>query len=298
MAHDAWDIESFAASLAVAESTRQAYRGDVQAFRDWVGRSGVDSPATVDRSVVRSYLANLTTRGYASRTIARRAASLRRYFGWQVRTASLAVDPTAGISSPSGTARLPRVLRADELHQILDEPVVTGAERSDDLRDRAVVELLYGSGLRVSELCGADVDSVNLRAGTVTVWGKGARERVVPLSDPAAEVLGVWLDEGRQRWIDGTGVRSGSEAALFVNRRGSRLGPRDVRRVLDRRSPVPTHPHALRHTFATHLLDGGADLRVVQELLGHSDLSTTQIYTHVSKERLRQVVELAHPRAR
>jgi len=169
VAHDAWDIESFAASLAVAESTRQAYRGDVQAFRDWVGRSGVDSPAAVDRSVVRSYLANLTTRGYASRTIARRAASLRRYFGWQVRTSPLAVDPTAGISSPSGTARLPRVLRADELHQILDEPVAAGSERPDDLRDRAVVELLYGSGLRVAELCGADVESVDLRAATITV---------------------------------------------------------------------------------------------------------------------------------
>jgi site-specific recombinase XerD len=139
------------------------------------------------------------------------------------------------------------------------------------------------------------VDSWDPRAATVTVWGKGSVERVVPTTDPTARLLATWIDRGRSAWF----LRFPGEPgpAVFTNRRGHRLAPRDVRRILDRRSPVPTHPHALRHTFATHLLDGGADLRVVQELLGHADVSTTQIYTHVSRERLRRVVEVAHPRS-
>jgi site-specific recombinase XerD len=159
-----------------------------------------------------------------------------------------------------------------------------------DQRDLAVLELLYAAGLRVSELCGLDRDGVDLRGRTVTVLGKGGKQRRVPIHDTAVAALGEWLSAGR-------GQMAGPPDAVFVNRRGARLGPRDVRRILDRRAASPTHPHALRHTFATHLLDGGADLRVVQELLGHSSLATTQIYTHVSKERLRSVYEGTHPRA-
>jgi site-specific recombinase XerD len=277
---DAWALDAFAASLAVAASTRAAYLRDVEVFVDWLGRSAVCSPEELRRGHVRSYLAHLTTRGLSQRTIARRAASIRRYAGWLLRTQRVAVDPTAGVSAPRGTARLPRVLRADELHQILEDPARPAADPLVDQRDRLVVELLYGSGLRVAELCGLDVDDWDDRAGVVTVLGKGSVERRVPVTDPTADLLSDWVAVGRRAWAE----RFPGDA-------------RDVRRVLDRRSPVPTHPHALRHTFATHLLDGGADLRVVQELLGHADVSTTQIYTHVSRERLRRVVEDAHPRA-
>jgi site-specific recombinase XerD len=153
-----------------------------------------------------------------------------------------------------------------------------------------VLELLYAAGLRVSELCGLDRADIDLRQRTVTVLGKGSKQRRVPIHDTAVAALGAWFEHGRDEM-------AGPPDAAFVNQRGARLGPRDVRRILDRRAASPTHPHALRHTYATHLLDGGADLRVVQELLGHASLATTQIYTHVSKERLRHVYDGTHPRA-
>ena len=161
------------------------------------------------------------------------------------------------------------------------------------LRDDAVLEVLYGSGLRVSELCGLSTGDLDLPAGWALVWGKGSKQRRVPISENAANALQRWLRHGRPL------MRSPAtpESALFLNNRGVRLGTRDVRRILDRRSPAPTHPHALRHSFATHLLDGGADLRVVQELLGHASVRTTQVYTHVSKERLLAVYDTSHPRA-
>ncbi len=161
------------------------------------------------------------------------------------------------------------------------------------MRDDAVLELLYASGIRVAELCGLDVDDLDLARGVVTVIGKGSKERQVLVHDRCVAAVDAWL-AGPRGAMAGPASASG---ALFYNGRGNRLGPRDVRRILDRRSPVPTHPHALRHSYATHLLDGGADLRVVQELLGHSSLQTTQVYTHVSKERLRSVYSGTHPRA-
>jgi site-specific recombinase XerD len=155
-----------------------------------------------------------------------------------------------------------------------------------------VLELLYGSGLRVAELCGLRLGDLELSSRRLRVWGKGAKQRAVPMSEPAVRAVELWLTEGRALLMGPDSPPKG----LFVNSRGRALTPRDVRRLLERRSPTPTHPHALRHTFATHLLDGGADLRVVQELLGHADLGTTQIYTHVSRERLRRVFEDTHPR--
>jgi site-specific recombinase XerD len=159
--------------------------------------------------------------------------------------------------------------------------------------DDAVLELLYGSGLRVSELCDLDTASIDLDAAAVVVWGKGSKQRRVPMSEPSVAALRKWLPL-RLEVVPADGP---SPAALFGNERGRRLTPRDVRRIIDRRSPVPTHPHALRHSFATHLLDGGADLRAVQELLGHRDVATTQRYTHVSRERLRAAYNSTHPRA-
>jgi site-specific recombinase XerD len=187
------------------------------------------------------------------------------------------------------------VLRADELQHLLDDPpvVVDADPPAVRLRDDAVLELLYGSGLRVAELCGLRPGDLDLDRRLVTVWGKGSKQRQVPLSAPAAEALGSWIEGGRAHLAND---RTPPDA-LLLNRLGRRLGPRDVRRILDRRAAAPTNPHALRHTYATHLLDGGADLRAVQELLGHADLSTTQHYTHVSKERLRSVHGATHPRA-
>jgi integrase/recombinase XerC len=294
----AWSEDEFVAALALSRSTLEVYRRDLAAFIEWTARSGLTGPTGVDRRVLRRYLAHLSTRGLARRTIARKASVLRRYFRWTAATGRTEADPSAGLSAPSGTARLPRVLRTDELHQLLDEPAPsTGHDPVRTIRDDAILEILYGSGLRVSELCDLDLDSVDLSRHRLVVWGKGAKQRVVPLSEASVQALRGWLDGPREQHLRSCDVADADSPALFHNARGQRLAPRDVRRILDRRSPVPTHPHALRHTFATHLLDGGADLRVVQELLGHSDLATTQVYTHVSRERLRSVFESSHPRA-
>ena len=292
----AWEIERFAGSLtSAAPSTIRAYESDLQAFSAWAQRAGLDGPDAVDRRVLRRYLAYLSTRRYARRTIARKASALRRYFAWVVRSGRMATDPSAGLSAPSGGCRLPRVLHADELDALLDHPParIDGDAECVRLRDDAVLELLYGSGLRVAEVCALGPDDLDLPQRSVRVWGKGAKQRQVPLSGPAVEALSGWLASGRAA-LEKDGCPAG---ALFLNQRGRRLGTRDVRRILDRRASAPTHPHALRHTFATHLLDGGADLRAVQEMLGHSDVRTTQHYTHVSKERLRAVHQESHPRA-
>ena len=291
-----WQLERFAQSLTtVAPATVVAYQSDVAAFVEWAERAGHDGPATVERLLLRRYLAYLSTRQYARRTIARKAAALRRYFRWLARTGAIGVDPSLRLSAPAGEARLPAVLSRAELDALLDHPpaIVEGDGEALRRRDDAVLELLYGSGLRVAELCGLSLGDVDLAQQRLTVWGKGSKQRQVPLSHPAAESVGAWLERGRGELLRPTSPVE----AVFLNRRGNRLGPRDVRRIIDRRAMSPTHPHALRHTFATHLLDGGADLRVVQELLGHASLETTQVYTHVSKERLLQVYDTTHPRA-
>jgi site-specific recombinase XerD len=288
-----WFVDDFVASLtASSPNTVAAYRADVDGFVEWAERLGLDGPTQVDRLTLRRHLAYLTTRNFARRSIARRASGLRRYFAWLRRRGYIDLDPSTSLRAPSGEGRLPRVLSSKELETLLDTPAGDEEVVWRRLRDDAVLELLYGSGVRVSELCGLDLDALELRAGAATVWGKGGKERRVPVSEPAVDALRGWL---RHRAEAPRAEAAGS--ALFVNERGNRLTPRDVRRILDRRSPSPTHPHALRHTFATHLLDHGADLRVVQELLGHRDVATTQRYTHVSKERLKAVYRETHPRA-
>jgi site-specific recombinase XerD len=282
-----WDLGGFDDWLSGrSASTRRAYVSDLRAFAEWMERSDVMDPAAVDRLHLRRYLASLGTRRLARATVARKAAALRCYFAWMLRQGHLTLDPARSLRASTGGGRLPRVLSKGEIGALLDQPSTSAI----DQRDLAVLELLYAAGLRVSELCGLERSGVDLRARTVTVLGKGGKERRVPVHDRAVSALGHWLEQGREEM-------AGPPDAVFVNRRGGRLGPRDVRRILDARAASPTHPHALRHTFATHLLDGGADLRVVQELLGHASLATTQIYTHVSKERLRSVYEETHPRA-
>jgi len=297
----AWSVGAFSRSLAgLSPHTVRAYGADVRLFEQWAQRAGVSEPAGVDRLLLRRYLAYLATRRRAPATLARKAAALRCYFAWLADRGVIDHDPARRLSAPSGRSRLPRVLDRREITTLLDAPQLAGsraaavdASGAVTLRDDAVLELLYGCGLRVAELCGLDHGDVDLAGRTVSVHGKGGRQRRVPMHRRCAEALRAWGESGRHLL-----VRADSPAdAVFLNRAGRRLGPRDVRRVLDRRAPSPTHPHALRHSFATHLLDGGADLRVVQELLGHASLQTTQVYTHVSKERLLSVYGATHPRA-
>jgi site-specific recombinase XerD len=287
-----WCVDGFVASLTrCAPNTVAAYRRDLVGFVTWAHGVSIDDPAGVDRIVLRRYVASLTTHDYAKRSVARKVSSLRRYFAYLRREAVIATDPSTALRAPSGDGRLPRVLDQGDLAVLLDGPSPDDEPRWRRLRDDAVLEVLYGSGVRVGELCGLDVDAVDLASGALSVWGKGSKQRRVPLSGPAAAAIRAWMALRHEV------VPAEAGAALFGNERGHRLTPRDVRRIVDRRAPRPTHPHALRHTFATHLLDGGADLRAVQELLGHADVATTQRYTHVSNHRLREAYAEAHPRA-
>lgn len=293
-------IDAFAESLTgVSAATASVYRRDLLAFSEWAEENALGI-GDIDRRRVRRYLAVLDSKHYARRTIARKMSALRRFFDWARRSGLIDADPTVGLSTPSASGKLPTIVSDEDLGVLLGDDPSPRLDPQDSsprrIRDDAVLELLYGSGLRVSEVCDLNIGSADLLAGTVRVWGKGEKERIVPLSAPAVEALRKHLST-----VDPVNITAGTERStvqpLFVNQRSRRLSPRDVRRILDRRSASPTHPHALRHTFATHLLDGGADLRTVQELLGHSDLSTTQIYTHVSKERLQRVHRSSHPRA-
>ena len=290
-----WHLDGFVASLTnSAANTVAAYRSDVDAFARWASEErGIQLPAEVDRLVLRRYVAFLGTKQppMAKRSVARHVSSLHRYFAYLRREGILALDPSTSLRAPSGEARLPRVLDHGDVHALLDGATPPDEPRWRRVHDDAVLEVLYGSGVRVGELCGLRVDALDLAAGAMSVWGKGSKERRVPLSGPAVTALRAWL--GVRHEV----VAADAGAALFGNERGHVLTPRDVRRIIDRRSPRPTHPHALRHTFATHLLDGGADLRAVQELLGHADVATTQRYTHVSNHRLREAYAEAHPRA-
>ncbi len=295
---DAWGFEVWLDSLTrVAPSTRAVYSRDIRALAGWFKAAGVSEPEMVSRRDLRKYLSELHSAGYARRTTARKASVIRRYFRWACRTHRIATDPSTSLSAPRGEATLPKILNAKELDNLFEgstaAAAVAAAEPEIELRDRAIVELLYGSGLRVSELCGLRHEDLEGPGDSIMVWGKGQKQRRVPISEQAAAALEAWIQRGRRAML----TEASPDDRVFLNRRGRALSPRDVRRLLDRRSLSPTHPHALRHTFATHLLDGGADLRSVQELLGHADLATTQIYTRVSRERMREVHRSTHPRA-
>lgn len=290
--HDQWRLPDFVrAHSSLAERTLDAYRSDVAGFAEWAARSDVAAPRGVTRTLLRRYVAALSTREYARRSIARKAAALRRYFRWATAEGMVDADPTIGLQVAGGSGRLPRVLDRREIDVLLDRPPDDDEPPWRRRRDDAVLEILYGSGVRVSELCSITLDDVRLADRALMVWGKGAKERRVPIGESAAAALAAWFA------VRHDVVPADAGRVLFANERGKPLTPRDVRRIIDRRSPSPTHPHALRHTFATHLLDGGADLRAVQELLGHADVATTQRYTHVSRERLRSAYRSTHPRA-
>ncbi|MGH2755742.1 MAG: tyrosine recombinase XerC [Actinomycetota bacterium] len=276
--------------------TIKAYATDLDQFEEWSGRLGISHIGSVDRRMLRRYVSYLGERRYSRRTIARKASAIRSMLAWAVKQDHLASNPAEDLAIPKLDKPLPKVMKPRDARALCelppdDEPI--------GLRDRAILELLYGSGLRVAELCGLDVDDIDLRRRTLRVIGKGRKERGLPMSVPASRALAGYLGEPRRSLLLAGRGRGG--AALFLGARGGRLGPRGVRAMISRymtsEGAKAIGPHALRHSFATHLLDGGADLRAVQELLGHDNLATTQIYTHVSTERLRAVYEKSHPRA-
>jgi integrase/recombinase XerC len=275
--------------------TVRAYLADVVGLLDHVARLGGRSPAGIDLGTLRGWLAIQRNAGVARSTLARRAASLRTFTAWAHRTGLIATDPGRLLASPKPHRSLPPVLRADEAAEVMEAD--TDDAGAAGRRDRLVVELLYATGIRVAELVGLDIDDVDRSRRVLRVLGKGAKERTVPYGLAAERALDDWLRAGRPEF-----AREGSGAALLLGARGGRLDPRAVRTIVHRRIAAVAGapdlgPHGLRHSAATHLLDGGADLRTVQELLGHASLATTQIYTHVSVERLRQTYARAHPRA-
>ena len=298
-----WRVEHYADTLVgLSPHTQRAYTDDAREFVDWCDRGGCAAPEQLDHRTLRRYLASLSTRRYARATVARKATSIRRYARWLHRHGLVDSDPGALLATPKTRARLPKVPRTPEAVGVIEQAAGLAASSPDRMalararRDHALLELLYGAGLRISEACGLDRGDLDLRNRLVTVAGKGGKTRRVPLGEPAADALGQWLSAGRAQFL----CDDSPPDAVFLNLSGRRLGTRDARRVMAR---FPTsdgqtlHPHALRHAFATHLLEGGADLRVVQELLGHTDLATTQTYTHVTRDRLKNVYDRTHPRA-
>lgn len=292
-----WSVAEFERSLtASAANTRAAYRRDIELFAEWMaGLTASGGPSVTEREHVRAYLAWLADCGATSRTVARRVASLRRYFTWCVRAGAASVDPTDAVHTPPSKGRLPRPLDVETVIRLVEseDPEAPEWRRA---RDRAVLEILYGSGLRVSEVCGLSLQSIAADGRTVRVLGKGSKERIVPLSEHASAQVARW------RRVRSEVTGPGSGAVLFLGGRGTPINRREVARLIDAACvrvglAAGTHPHALRHSFATHLMNNGADTRSIQELLGHSDASTTQRYTHVSKEQLRAAYLDSHPRA-
>ena len=298
---DAWDraitelVRYVRSERGRSDNTVAAYRRDaddvVATLRD---RWGIADPAEVDLGCLRRYLADLDARGYARTTRARRTSTLRVWFGLLERRGQVGADPTRALVTPRQGRHLPRVLRVDQVAALL---AAVADDTPTGRRDAALLELLYGAGARVGEVCSLDVAAVDLDQQLVRLDGKGGRQRLVPIGRPAVEAVRGYLDAGRAE-LHGHGATD----ALLLNQRGERLGVRDARTIVKRTALRAglgnVTPHTLRHSFATHLLEGGADLRQVQELLGHASLATTQRYTHLSRGQLREIHAAAHPRAR
>lgn len=311
-------VRHLSAERSLSTATVTAYTADIASLLDHACRMGITAPAGLQLATLRSWLARLRTAGAAPASLARRAAAARAFTGWCRRTGRSDTDAGARLASPKAARTLPTVLREDQARRMLDgepskipavssgagSPDTTSADTDSDpveramaLRDNAILEVLYASGIRVSELTGLNLGDVDRHRRVLRVFGKGSKERTVPYGLPADVAIGNWLEAGRQAL-----VTPDSGAALFVGRRGGRIDQRAVRTLVHRRTAAvegapEMAPHGLRHSAATHLLSGGADLRSVQELLGHASLATTQVYTHVSAERLAAVYRQAHPRA-
>jgi integrase/recombinase XerC len=288
--------EHLALELGRSEHTVRAYVGDVDSLAAFARDRGASAPAEVSLLILRGWLAEQERRGLARSTLARRAASVRVFSEWAAERQVMPVDVAARLAAPKRAHRLPSVLTADQATTVLDA-AADAADSPVGLRDLAILETLYATGVRVGELVGLDMDDVDTHRRTLRVMGKGGRERTVPFGVPAERALSAWVAEGRPLL-----ARPTSGPAVFLGVRGRRIDPRTVREVVHRTSRAvegvaDIGPHGWRHTSATHVLEGGADLRAVQEILGHASLATTQLYTHVSVERLRRTYEQAHPRA-
>jgi integrase/recombinase XerD len=286
----------------LAENTLNSYRRDLRRYATFLAARGIDDPRDVQESTIRSFVASLSAsthgedeRPYRATSVARTVSAVRSFHRFLFREGTSERDPAAAVRQPRLPRSLPRPLTRDEVRRLLEAPAEGTAP---GLRDRALLELLYGSGLRVSELVGLDVDDVDVEEGAVRVLGKGGKEREVPLGHFGRDAVAAYLTRARPSF-----AHANSRAALLLNQRGGRLGRQSVNRILAghvRTAGVERRvtPHSLRHSFATHLLEGGADVRVVQELLGHASVATTQIYTLVTEEHLREVYYTSHPRAR
>ncbi|AKK11356.1 tyrosine recombinase XerC [Corynebacterium uterequi] len=280
--------------LGRSEATVSSYRSDLRQLAERV--EDLDS---LTLAVLRDWLAEAVDQGKSRATIARRTAAARAFTRWAMNRGHLATDVAARLASPKVRRALPHILAPNQADLLVTEPTQRDEpDAPEALRDAAILEMLYATGMRVSELCGMDLDDVDYARHTVRVTGKGNKQRVVPFGETAAAALRTWVGEGR-----GALARADSPPAVFLGSRGGRIDQRQVRRIVERAARSSQGPgseltpHGIRHTAATHLLEGGADLRVVQEILGHSSLQTTQIYTHVSPQRLKEVVARAHPRA-
>jgi integrase/recombinase XerC len=290
------DVAAFLSHVAterrLSPHTAAAYRRDLDALLDFCGREGVDSWSAVDSYHIRQFAAECHRRGSSPRSIARRLSAVRSFYAFLIRTGAAASNPAVHVQAPKPSRRLPATLDADQVAALLESDTVDPL----DVRDQAVLELFYSSGLRLAELVGLDVGDVDLADLTVRVTGKGSKARVVPVGRVAAAAVERWL----QRRPD---VAAAGQPALFVSRRGGRLAARSVQARVEhwarrRGTPVRVHPHMLRHSFASHMLESSGDLRAVQELLGHSSISTTQVYTHLDFQHLASIYDRAHPRAK
>ena len=275
--------------------TVRNYTTDLLGFFNFLKTKEISSLQEVDKHVLRDYLSHLMEEGIVKASIARKLSAIRSFYRYLLREGMVTTNPVASTSSPKLDKRLPSFLTPEETVRLLEAPDLSTPQ---GLRDRGLMELLYASGIRVSELVNLDMERVNFDTNEIRVWGKGSKERMVLMGKPAAEALKTYLSQGRPKLL---GDKRSS--ALFVNRYGGRLIARRIQRILGKYASLAginkrVYPHLLRHTFATHLLDGGAGLRVVQELLGHASLSSTQIYTHVTKSQAKKVYLSAHPMAR
>jgi len=281
------------AGLGLATNTIEAYSQDLRDFTQYLARKGIHRPEEVRRSTITLYLFSLRRRGFTPATARRRLSAIRSFYRYLLQEGRVSADPTLDLSGPRVGRRLPKVLTLEEVERLLAQPQGSSPLA---LRDRAMLEVLYATGLRVSELVSLDLQDVHLEMEYVRCRGKGGKERIVPLGSMAVRALLAYLREGRPLL-----ARGRQTPALFLNRRGGRITRQGFWKVLrqyarEARIKGTVRPHILRHSFATHLLERGADLRAVQEMLGHASIATTQIYTHVAKERLRQIYEEAHPR--
>ena len=277
----------------------RAYLGDLRSLLEYLEKLGLSDISSLELAHLRSWLANLNIKGGARTTISRRATSIRIFTKWALKNKYIDTDVGASLATPKGRRTLPEVLDVNNAQLAMDSMATRASEEETPLtlRDVAIVELLYATGARVGELCGLDLDDIDFNRNTIRVLGKGNKERVIPMGRPAVKAIEVWLRNGRDQLT----VKDSGEA-VFLGARGKRIDPRTVRSVVyEALSAIEgierMGPHGLRHSAATHLLEGGADLRTVQEILGHASLATTQIYTHVSTQRLHKVFKEAHPRA-